>query len=342
MRLRAVILGALAAAGAALCTTPAAAQTQISAYCGVTGEATAAATITYDPFATSGLSQTSVPLVLRRNRGLIVGRTGEVSLVLTAPTGSPAIEVTYQGTRVLYPEGSTAGRPRGLPSTSGSTAAGEIRFDFGGLFATDLSTPIPLLVTVPAGADLTAGEPIELDISYICAGEGGLISVPTPQKAARAIRIDVNVVSALQAYYAGAALDFGEIGDLTTAAVTAAPAQYTTSAANSIRVRSSGPYQIKVASQNDFKLTFPGGNLGQAAQTIKYSVNFLGQEVASNTAFGTRTCSRAGVASASLLPIRATLKEGGVGKSPSGSYGDLVTVTFSPVVTSASAQTCVG
>ena len=324
--------------------TPAAAQSNLSASCGVTGVATAPATILYDPFSPSGLSQVTVPLVLQRTRNILLGRTTEVSLVLTAPSGSPPLTITYLGQNVLYPEGATAGRPRALASRDGgSGAAGEIRYQFGGLLASDLSSPLNLRVSVPPGTDLSPGTPIYLDIVYICSGELGLASVSIPQRQTQAIRLDINVVSALQAYYAGATLDFGEVGDVSTAEVLANPDRYTTSTLNSLRVRSSGPYEVRVRSQNDFRLTFPGGNTGNAAQTIRYSVRFLGQDIASNTAFGARTCARAGVGGAAgVLPIRAKLAEGGAGKTPSPNYADTVTVTFTPIILASAAQQCAG
>jgi hypothetical protein len=344
----------VAAAGAALAAAvlfaqPAAAQTQTSPACGVTGDATAPASITYDPFATAGLSQATIPLVLRRNRsgntaadGLQVGRTADVSLVLTTPASSPAIEITYEGERVLYREGSTAGRPKGQSSDGGASGGGEIRYRFGGLQDSDLSPPIPLVVTIPSGADFAASEVIEFDILYICSGAGGMQSVPFPVRANRAIRLNINVVSALQAYYAGSALDFGEIGEVTTEAVLSSPGRYTTSASNALRVRSSGPFEVRVRSQNDFRLTFPGGRLSDPQQTLRYAVNFLGQEITSNTSFASRTCSRAGIGSAGVLPIQATLREGGVGKAASSAYGDTVSITFTPVVTASAAQPCAG
>lgn len=323
---------------------PATAQTQLSAVCGVSGSATAPASITYDPFSAAGLSDVTIPLILRRNRGLLTGRTNEVSMVLVAPTGTPALNVTYNGYRVLYPEGGTAGRPRALTSRdNGAGAAGEIRYDFGGLLASDISSSLNLRITIPPGTDLSAGQPIVLDMLYICSGEGGMLSVPTPTRETGAIRINVNTVSALQAYYAGSALDFGEIGDATTAAVQAAPDSYTTSTANSLRVRSSGPFEVRVRSQNDFRLTYPGGNLADTAQTIRYSARFLGQTITSNASFGTRTCARAGIGGeAGTLPLRATLVEGGAAKTPAPDYGDIISVTFTPIVTSGTTTSCAG
>lgn len=334
----------LLAAALAAVPAAAAAQTQYSSFCGVTGSATAASSITYDPFAPGGLSQATIPLVLQRTRNLFFGRTDEVSLVIVAPAGSPPLQITYQGQSVLYQEGSTAGRPRALNSRdNGAGAAGEIRYEFGGLFSSDLSAPLNLRVSIPPGTDLVADEPIYLDILYICSGASGMQSVLNPVREGGAIRLDVNTVSALQAYYAGSTLDFGELGDATTQQVLANPDRYTTPSANSLRVRSSGPYEVRVRSQNDFRLTFPGGSTANAAETIRYSVRFLGRDVTSNASFGTRTCARAGVAGAAgVLPIRAKLTEGGSGKTPSLNYSDTVTVTFTPLVTAGAAQSCAG
>jgi hypothetical protein len=331
-------------AGAFACAAPALAQTQISSTCGVSASATAPASITYDPFSAAGLADVTVPLILRRNRGLLLGRTVEVSLVLVAPSGTPPLSVTYNGYKVLYADGSTAGRPRALNSRDGGAgAAGEIRYTFGDLLATDVSPALNLRVTVPPGSDLSAGQPVVLDMLYICSGDAAMLSVPTPTREAGAIRLNVNTVSALQAYYAGSVLDFGEIGDATTAAVLAAPDQYTTAAANSLRVRSSGPFEVRVRSANDFRLAYPGGNLADAAQTIRYSARFLGQEITSTSSFGTRTCARAGVGGeAGTLPLRATLKEGGSAKTPSPDYADTISITFTPIVTSSTTTNCAG
>ena len=341
---RAVLPAVLGFVAAAAWATPSHAQTQISPLCGVTGDATAPVTISYDPFSASGRSQATIPLILRRNRGLLTGRTDEISMILVAPAGTPLLDITYQGFRVLYAEGAAAGRPRALSaSDNGAGAAGEIRYEFGGLLASDLSAPLNLRVTVPPGTDLSAGEPIVLDILYICSGAGGMFSVPVPTRLAGAVRLNVNTVSALQASYAGAALDFGEIGNASTQAVQAAPDRYTTSASNALRVRSSGPFQVQVRSQNNFRLTYPGGTLADSAQTIGYRLRFLGQDITSNAAFGTRTCARAGVAGAgAVLPIRATLTEGGAAKTPAPNYADTISITFSPVVSASGAQSCAG
>ena len=59
----------------ALWASPAAAQIQLFPTCSVTGDATAPVSITYDPFSSTGLSQATISLVLRRNRGILTART---------------------------------------------------------------------------------------------------------------------------------------------------------------------------------------------------------------------------------------------------------------------------
>jgi spore coat protein U-like protein len=334
----------MAAAALAMVPAKASAQTQFSGTCGVSGGATAPATINYDPFSPSGLSQVSIPLVLQRTRTLLFGRTDEVSLVLVAPAGSPPLQVTYQGQNVLYQEGSVAGRPRSVDSRDGGAgSAGEIRYRYGGLFASDFSPALNLTLSIAPGANLANGEPIYLDLLYICSGEGTMLSNFLPTRVGRAVRVDVTAVSALQAYYAGSALDFGELGGVSTAQVVASPDRYATPATNSLRVRSSGPYEVRVASQNNFRLTAPGGNLANPAETIAYQVSFLGREISATAPFGTRTCTAAGVTgTAGLLPLRARLLEGGSTKMPSSNYADRITVTFTPLVAASSAQSCAG
>jgi len=345
MRRRAA-LGAAATAAAALAAmpTPAAAQTQFSGVCGVTSGATAPVTINYDPFSPSGLSQATIPLVLQRTRTFLLGRTDEVSVVLVAPAGSPPLQVTYQGQNVLYQEGNTAGRPRSLDSRDGGAgAAGEIRLRYGGLFASDFSPALNLTVSLAPGANLAGDDTIYLDLLYICSAEGAMLSNLVPTRISRALRLDVTTVSALQAYYAGSALDFGELGGVSTAQVVASPDRYATPATNSLRVRSSGPYEVRVTSQNNFRLAIPGGNLADPAQTIAYRVSFLGREISATAPFGTRTCAAAGVTGAAgVLPLRARLAEGGSRKLPSPNYADRITVTFTPLVAASSAQSCSG
>jgi hypothetical protein len=98
-----------------------------------------------------------------------------------------------------------------------------------------------------------------------------------------------------------------------------------------------------MTSQNNYKLTFSGGNLGNPAQTVLYQALFLGQSpTTASPTFNTVTCVRAGTdAAQGILPIRAKLLEGGQGKTPASIYNDVLTVTVTPLLSGApSQQTC--
>jgi hypothetical protein len=327
------IVAALLMAGA-LIAAPLAAQT-----CGVTGSAVAPQSIKYDPFATTGLTQVEIPLTLTRRVGSGGAKTQQVNFVITRPVGSPPYEITYAGVSVLYTEGNLMGRPR-----LNSKEAGEINYNFGGATAADTVTlSTPLRVTVPANVDLSAGRPIEFDIVYVCDGTGGLANVTTPTVLPAAVRINVNVLSALQANYLGNQLDFGEVGNVATSEVQAAPGRFTTSATtNNVRVASSGPFRVELSSQNNFRLTLPGGNLANAAQTMNYALGIMGQRLAIGISFAPTTCARAGIGGANL-PVQARLLEGGQRKTPSNGYSDVITITISPLLDGAGGQVqCTG
>ncbi|HEY0044647.1 MAG TPA: hypothetical protein VGB62_08870 [Allosphingosinicella sp.] len=329
IQLRPILLGLAAAAG--VCWTGAA-SAQVTS-CGVTGQAQAPASITYDPFSPNGLQQVSVPLVLTRYASG-AAKTQQVSFILVQPAGGPNYQILYEGQNVLYPENATAGRP-----TSGQQT-GQISYNFGGASAPEQSTPFNLQVTVPANTDLSAGDPIRFDILYVCNGTGGLRDVTSPTRLTTAVQINVNVLSALQASYVGPALDFGEVGAKTDAQVASDPGPRT----GYIRVASSGPYSVRMTSQNGYRLTYPGGNAALAAQSLRYRTTFAGQtRDAANTQPIERTCSRAGLAAAgTLLPIQTTLLDGGIGRIPSPTYQDTLTVTITPLVAPQSAATACG
>lgn len=311
--------------------------------CGVSGSAVAAQAITYDPFSPSGLSQVDIPLILTRVADG-AAKTQQVYLVLTQPAGSPAYQVTATvpgGStyfNVLYQNGQTGGLP-----TMNSNTAGQIYYNFGGA-AQDTSVAINLRVSVPAGVDLSAGDPIKFDIVYKCSGTGGLKDVTAATTLTQAVSINVNVLSALQAYYVGSPLDFREVGDKTTADVIAAPATYTTGDTNRVQVASSGPYSVSLSSPNTYRLTFPGGSVANPLQSLRYRVRFLGQTVSTaNPNFATVTCARAGTnGAAGALPIKAQLLEGGQGKQVSSQYGELLTVTVTPLLNGAASQQACG
>jgi hypothetical protein len=317
---------AAALAGAALGAHPALAQTTT---CGVTGQAQAASTITYDPFGPSGLQQVTIPLVLTRYVGGGGAKTQSVNFVLTKAAGTPNYQVLYNGVSVLYTEGATGSHPM-----IDAQVSGEINYNFGGASAPDQSTPFNLMVTVPAGLDLSAGQPIRFDILYVCKGTGGMRDVTAPTKLTNAIQININVLSALQASYVGPALDFGEVGAKSSTQVVSDPGTRT----GYIRVASSGPYSVSMRSENGYKLTYPGGSTSIAAQSIGYTASLLGQTRSSaNSASISQVCSRAGLSGTApsqgiRIPLAVTLLEGGVGKLPAPTYQDNLIVTITPLL----------
>lgn len=326
------IAGALAAVITAL-TNPAFAQ---STSCGVTGSAQASSSITYDPFGANGLQQVTIPLVLTRfaSGG---AKTQSVNFVLTKPAGTPNYQVLYNGTSVLYTEGSTGGRP-----TIGSQSPGEIYYNFGGASAPDQSTPFNLQVTIPAGLDLSAGKPIQFDIVYVCNGTGGMRDVTLPTKLTNAIQINVNVLSGLQASYIGPTLDFGEIATKSDAEVGSDPGPRI----GYVRVASSGPFSVGMRSEKGYKLSFPGGNTSLAAQSVAYQANLVGQSRSpADTSTILQVCSRAGLAGTTgaqgiRIPLTVLLLQGGQGKLAAPVYQDNLTVTITPLIDPQAGITC--
>jgi spore coat protein U-like protein len=326
------ILGLTGVACGAALTVPDAAWAQS---CGVSGNAVAPRAITYDPFGRNGLNQIEIPLTLTRVTGPTGDKTQQVNFVLTKPVGAPNYEITYEGVSILYTEGNLMGHPQ-----LRFTGSGEVNYNFGGGNKPDTVTlPSQIKVTVPANVDLSAGRPIEFDIVYVCDGTGSLRNITTPTKLSAAVKINVNVLSALQASYIGSVLNFGEVGKLSTAEVLAAPAQFTSPAGtNNIRVASSGPYQIQLSSDHDFRLMFSGGSLTNDSHTLKYKLGFLNQTLATGSTFQAVVCGKAGLG-AVHLPIQARLLEGGQMKTPAtGAHTDTITITVSPLLDSATMQ----
>lgn len=289
--------------------------------CGVTGQATGAPSITYNPFDPSGINQVSIPLTLTRfaNGG---AKTQSVNFVLTKPIGAPDYVVLYQGANVLYTQGATAGHP-----VSGSLAPGEIYYLFGGASAPNQSTPFNLVVSIPPNVDLSAGEPIAFDILYVCKGTGGMADLNSPTSLTGAIHIDVNVQSAVQASYVGSPLNFGDITNLSLVSANT----HTTGGA--IRVASSGPFAVTLDAQNRFRLTYPGGDPDVMDSSVRYSATFVGQtrSIAQPETISVK-CSSSGIHGQNL-PILLRLIDGGADKIPSANYRDVLTVTVTPLAT---------
>lgn len=302
-----------------------------AASCGVSGSGSVASGIFYNPFDTNALSNVDVTLTLTRATGGGGEKTQEVYFVIILPSGSPAYQVSAKApggstyNNVTYVDGSV---PANLPVISTNTA-GQIAYQFGGAGQPDTAT-FNLRVSVPANVDLSAGKPISLGIRYVCKGTGGMSDVTTAANLDGAIKIDVHVLSGLQAFYSGSQFDFGEIGMKSTSQVLATPVR--TDAANHFSVKSSGAFNVQLSSQNGFLLK-PAGGTG-ASNQVAYQVKFLGQVLNStsgpNAVALNKDCAAVHTTSFSQLPIQATLLEGGQGKNPSGAFTDVLTVTFTP------------
>lgn len=188
-------------------------------------------------------------------------------------------------------------------------------------------------MTLPANLDLSASTSLPFDAVFSCSTTGG--GGPTQQTGSisNAVVFPITVLSALQATYGGAPLDFGEIGDKTTADVNGSPLTYVTAPTNYVRVQSSGPYEIALSSANNYYMTPGGAATADPLQRVGYRLKFLGAtRVPGNTALISTICPRAGVGTAAEdhLNIQGQLAEGGAGKLVSANYRDTLTVTISP------------
>ncbi|HYJ83303.1 MAG TPA: hypothetical protein VEW26_10740 [Allosphingosinicella sp.] len=311
--------------------------------------ASAASVADYDPFAPTGINITNVAITFTRSNGPGGAKPSTIDMFVkaqsSAANGIQLIPTSVVGAgnatglnqNIFY---DTPGPTPNITVPLGNTPApGVLRWDYSGNnSASDVFT-VNFTVIVPANIDLTASAGLLFDIEYGCNGTGGGPPFSERATAPNAYSLSIHVKSALQATYVGAALDFGEVGDKTTLVVLGAPATYSTPATgNNVRILSSGPYKVEMTSQNAFRLTYPGGNPGTALQSLKYKALFLGQTVFNGSpAFAAVTCARAGVpaSEADLLPIRATLLEGGDGKQVAPDYKDVITVTVSPLVSGA-------
>lgn len=330
-------IGALAALGMSLFAAQAVAAT--SAICGMSGSNGVISLGTYDAFNPAGITNPTVTITFTRFSGTGGKKTQSVNFYFTAPAGSPAYElkdITAGTGNLMYIQG------QAHPTlTVTGTDAGADNLPFGG--ADDGSETITrtFSVTIPQGADLTAGLDAKFDIVYQCKGTGGYTDQNHDVSLADAVTLHLRVLSALQASYVGSALDFGELGTTTTSQVTAAPGTYTKS--GNIRVASTGPYTVSMSSGNSnrYRMTYSGGSASPSgAGNIGYSVKFLGQTKSpASTTFSTVTCSRAGV-SGQNLPISATLLEGGAAKTAASDYQDILSITVTPLATATTPKDC--
>lgn len=350
MHIKRIVIRSVVMAAAALGVVPAV-QAQTST-CGVVGTSTAAPVL-YDPFNPVGLQPTTVTLNLSRVNNSGGGDTRIVnfylrarsnvadgtSIVPIAVTGSVSFEGLNQN--IFYDFNAPA--PIVSPtSVSPSATQRFLKINFTGNNQGSDVASVTFQVRLPANLDLNTSASLAFDAFFGCNIQGGQANGREQIGSFNnAVVFPIRVLSALQASYAGTALDFGEVGDKTTTEVLGASAAYTTPLTNNVRVRSSGPYSVSLASDNGYRLTFPGGNLGASNQVLNYRVRFLGQTRSNaNPTFNTVTCLRAGVptAEADILPVVATLLEGGSGKLVSPNYSDNLTVTVTPLLLGAASQ----
>ncbi len=271
----------------------------------------------YNPFTTATSVQT-MSITVRRVTSANP-KTQEADFVFVHPQNDATpYQIFYATGSILYPfPGPVLNTTGGNPTT--------IVADFGnhGQVATQ---NFMINFTLPAGANLRAGNfviPFGIDAVCKLTGAGG------PQTITGTLvdpfNISMTVRSALQAYFAGPALDFGAIGNVDTAT---APSHFIS---GFIHVASSGPFSVGLSSGNNFRMTFPGGNLNTANQRVAYKLTFLGQnhDVAT-PAFVTTNCHYSGLSGGDLA-ISATLQDGGAGKTPAPNYQDILTVTITPL-----------
>lgn len=317
-----------------------------SATCGITGSASVS-NARFDPFNPAGLGTVSVPLTLRRVNGNGGQKTSTVNLYFrgqsTTTDGISIVpasvvvdgNVTGTGLNIFHDFAQAA--PILAPTSQSPSGSNRfLKIDFTGNNAASDFVTINLNISLPASFALNASTTLPFDIAYACSTTGG--GAPTQQSGSisNALSFPVMVLSALQASYVGTALDFGDVGQV-AAGQTSGP----TSINNHVRVRSSGPYSLMLSSQNGFRLTIAGGNPADPRQTLGYSARFAGQtSSASSPLFSTVTCQRAGVPAgeADILPLQATLLEGGQGKMAAPLYSDILTITVTPLVATAPAQ----
>lgn len=325
-----------------------------AATCGIIGSASAT-TATYDPFETTGFT-TNVTLSLSRvnTQGgektdfvnfYLKGRDSDsVGTTVIASSAAVAGSVEGLGLDIFYDYNETP--PTVSPTSLSPTSASRfLKVIFNGNNRDSDSLVVNFTITLPRNLNATASTELPFDAWFGCSTTGG--GQPTQQTGTlvNAIRMPINIVSALRASYVGTALDFGELAAVTNVQ---APNVKTLSS-NHVRVQSSGPYQVSLGvmagDAQPYTLTPNGSSTTDTAQQIRYSVRFLGQNRSpSNTTAITQTCARAGVGDAieDRLPVQGTLIDGGSTKTISQNYSENLVVTITPLVAGATAPTDCG
>jgi hypothetical protein len=290
-----------------------------AATCSVSNATASASLGSYDAFSAGGL--TNVPFTFTLNRPN--NGTGAVDLVFVSPSNLPNYNISQAGTPVTTssnsaPTLSLASPPSGTVSIPASAWVGN-------------SVSVNLTASVASGLNLATGaNSFTYQIRYSCQGQNGSTEA-TNVTSASPITAGFTVLSALQASYVGSPLDFGNNPPSGTART------------GNVRVASTGPFSIAVASGSGlYAMTYPGGNAATAGQSIRYSLSFLGEAPDHATSFATVNCQSAGT-TGETLPISATLEEAGTtsaGKTAAPDYSDYISVTVTPLATAGGQQSC--
>jgi hypothetical protein len=348
MKLRALFASLLGLAAAT--TAHAAGRCEIDSQTGGTSSAT------YDPFSPT-------PTVANINGSQFIrlrGTGGELATQITFYLKSRATGFDGSTLQVLSGSGSggsgegfnnniLVGANQSPPALNNNSPPppGTFKWTFGGSSGTG-AFMLNYRLTLPAGLDTAASTQLVFDLYYSCKARSlnGQQTFDDTGMIPGAVGLNLQVLNALQAYFNGQAsantlsFDFGEVGSTTTAAVAGTPASYTRN--GFINVRSSGAYSVTLTSDNNFRMTYPGGNPATPAQSLTYSATLLGQTRSGTSGSGaavpaiTRQCLRAGVpAPGNQLPLSVTLTEGGTTKTPAPVYADRLVITIAPIVSTA-------
>lgn len=342
-------LGSIAVASSAAHAT----QAPAGSGCGISGSA-AVQPAAYDPFATTSLQVTNVSLTLTRINGGGGEKTDTVNFYLTDITGrsngvqiiprttAVAGQVLGLGNDIFY--GTNETPPTVTPTTIDPTTANAfLKIIFTGNNKDSDTAVVNFDVIIPPETGLQAGSgDLFFTAMFGCSTTGGGQQSQQTGQLSDTVRFPIRVMSALRATYTGAALDFGEIGNVDD---NAAPSTRT-SANNYIRVESTGPYKVSWSSANNYRLLNQNYTLANAStsELIGYKLGFMGTTtLANNAAVDTRTCPSAGLKLAfeDKLYMQAALTQGGKTKTPSlaKNYSDQVTITIEPLVYNAPAGT---
>jgi hypothetical protein len=210
---------------------------------------------------------------------------------------------------------------------SGLDDAGEIDLRFNQSNSTVTRT-FQMQMRIPAGTEIDPGLAVgEFDVQYLCDYLDGRSDRGTDN---RAFLVYFPVTTAVQASLVGTEPDFGEIGTLSNTDVAGSPPS-TTRRQHYLRVASTGPYQVDVVSQNNWRMTATGAPTANPAERIAYRYELLDQELDSTRPnFTPVRCQSSGI-SGENIALTAILTEGGMGKVPSPNYRDIITITVTPL-----------